>query len=306
MIRRGVRATDGTMLAVRVHGSATAPVSIVFAHGWTLGAEIWDDVIFLLRDALGAHAVNLVSYDCRGHGRSESGPGSANLEQLADDLRVVIDECAPAGQVILVGHSMGGMTLLALAQRHRQLCTQRVAGAAFVCTSPGRMWYPLKRIPGFYVVAPRVLGLVNPKRIRASWLTRLGLRHGLFGPDAQTRHLNHTIRQMRSVNPTVYAELGVSMMRHERADVLPSFATIPTVVFTGTRDHLTPARHARRMVDGIDGATLIIEPGARHMVPCERPNSVARELIALVADATSTSAGERRSSSRARVVQRTA
>lgn len=276
-----MRADDGATLAVRTHGSDEAPVCIVFAHGWTLGAEIWDDAIFRLREAFGDE-VNIVSYDCRGHGRSDPGQrGRAGLKQLADDLRVVIDDCAPGGEVILVGHSLGGMTLMAFAERHRDLLSERVAGAAFVSTSPGRMWYPLKRIPGFYAFARLILGLTSPRMLRPSWLTRLGLKHGLYGGTAQTRHLNETIRQMRAVDPKVYAELGVSMMRHERDPILRFFDAIPTVVFAGTRDRLTPARHGRRIAEGIDGATLIIEPGAGHMVPRERPDSLARELAAM-------------------------
>lgn len=281
MKRRGVRAGDGANLAVRRHGNEFAPVNIVLAHGWTLGAELWDDVIRRLLDKFGEE-VNIVSYDHRGHGRSDAGPrGSGTLEQLADDLRTVIDTCAPAGKVILAGHSMGGMALLAFAERHRDLLDERVAGAAFVCTSPGRMWNPLKRLPGFLLTAPLVLGINNPRLLRHSWITRFALKHGLYGGTAQIRHLNESIRQMRAVDPRIYAELGVAMLRHERDGALGRFAAIPTVVFAGTRDHLTPARHGRRIAEGIDGALLLIEPGAGHMAPCERSVSVARELGAL-------------------------
>lgn len=286
MIRHGVRTDDGATLAVRIHGDEKAPTSVVFAHGWTLGAEIWDDVIFGLRCEF-SDDVKLISYDARGHGTSDAGErGRGTVEQLADDLRAVIEQCAPSGEVILVGHSLGGMTLLAFAERYRDLLVERVAGAAFVCTSPGRMWNPLKRIPGFFAVAPVVLGIGSPQLVRTSWLTRLGLRHGLFGGTAQTRHLNTTIRQMRAVDPKVYAELGTSMMRHERDAIVRYFASIPTVVFAGTGDHLTPARHGRRIAEGIENAMLIIEPGAGHMVPYERSASVTRELAGMVTAAT--------------------
>lgn len=282
MKRQGVRATDGVSLAVRRHGDPDAEVSVVFVHGWTLGAELFDGVIASLVEVTRG-TVNLVSYDVRGHGRTEAGlPGSATLEQLADDLRSVIDECAPRGSVIIVGHSMGGMTLLAFAERHRDLLDTRVSGAAFVCTSPGRMWEPTKRLPGFYTIAPRVLRLGNPKMIRASRLTRFALRHSLFGGVAQTRDLNSTIDQMRSVDPIAYAEYGLSMMHHDRAHILPAFDQIRTVVFAGTRDHLTPLRHGRRIAMGIDGALLVVEAGAGHMVPIERADSVVRELAVML------------------------
>lgn len=282
MNRQGVRATDGTNLSVRRHGDPNAEVSVIFVHGWTLGAELFDGVIGHLLAAT-AGEVNLISYDGRGHGRTLAGsPGNATLEQLADDLRSVVDACAPQGSVILVGHSMGGMTLLAFAERHRDLLDMRVTGAAFVCTSSGRMWEPVKRLPGFYSLAPRVLTLGSPTMIRKSFLTRFGLRHGLFGGVARTEDLNSTIDQMRSVDPAAYAELGVSMMHHDRAHVLPAFDRIPTVVFAGTRDRLTPLRHGRRIAAGIDRALLVVEAGAGHMVPIERAESLTRELAVLV------------------------
>lgn len=282
MNHQGVRAVDGVSLAVRRHGDQNAEVSVVFVHGWTLGAELFDGVIERLLDASSGD-VNLISYDVRGHGRTAAGvPGNATLEQLADDLRSVVEACAPRGPVIVVGHSMGGMTLLAFAERHRDLFDARVTGAAFVCTSPGRMWEPIKRLPGFFALAPRILGRGNPKMMRKSFLTRFGLRHALFGGVARTADLNSTIDQMRSVDPLAYAEFGVSMMHHDRTHVLPVFDRIRTLVFAGTRDHLTPLRHGRRIAMGIDGALLIVEPGAGHMVPIERAESLARELAVLV------------------------
>lgn len=251
------------------------------AHGWTLGAELWDDAIALLTEEFGDD-VRIVTYDNRGHGRSDAGgPGSAKLEQLADDLRAVIDAYAPDGPLILVGHSMGGMALLAFVERHLDVVRDRVRGTAFVCTSPGRMWSPFKRAPGFYRLAPYVLGMAGPRRLGPAWLIRPGLKRGLYGGVAERRHLDETIRQMKSVDSRAFADLGVSMMRHERDHLLSRLDGITTVVFTGSRDRLTPPRHGRRIAEGIDGAVLVSEPGAGHMVPCERSVSVARELAAM-------------------------
>ncbi|WP_341257009.1 alpha/beta hydrolase [Gordonia malaquae] len=269
-------------------------MSIVFVHGWTLGAELFDRVIDgLLEKADGS--VNIVSYDVRGHGRSDAGdPGRANLEQLADDLRSVIDACAPHGELIIVGHSMGGMTLLAFAERHRELLEARVTGAVFVCTSPGKMWLPFKRMPGFGAIAPRVLGMGSPSMIRDTRLTRFAVKHSVFGGAARVEDLSETIRQMQSVDKRAFAEYGLSMMQHERDELLPRFDWIRTVVFAGTRDHLTPLRHGRRIAMGIDGAMLVVESGAGHMVPLERPDSLIRELSAMVEESAASDSAARR------------
>ena len=49
----------------------------------------------------------------------------------------VIEDLAPEGEVVLVGHSMGGMSIIAFAERHPELFAKRVAGVALVSTTAG-------------------------------------------------------------------------------------------------------------------------------------------------------------------------
>ena len=60
------------------------------------------------------------------------------IDQLGRDLKAVIDAAAPEGPLVLVGHSMGGMTVMALADQYPELIRDRVVGVAFVGTSCGR------------------------------------------------------------------------------------------------------------------------------------------------------------------------
>ena len=75
----------------------------------------------------------MVLYDQRSHGRSERAPReSCTIEQLGHDLDAVIRALAPEGPLVLVGHSMGGMTIMALAEQNPELFTERVVGVALV------------------------------------------------------------------------------------------------------------------------------------------------------------------------------
>ena len=76
-----------------------------------------------------------VYWDQRSHGRSERGRDQlagepATIDQLGRDLKAVLDAAAPEGPVVLVGHSMGGMTVMALADQYPELVRERVAGVA--------------------------------------------------------------------------------------------------------------------------------------------------------------------------------
>lgn len=268
-------AYDETRLFVRVSGPDTAAVTVVLAHGWTLDHQLWDDVAARLVD--GARDVRVVQYDHRGHGRSERGPiGSCTLEQLADDLAAVIAAHAPDGPLILAGHSMGGMTIMALAERHPDLVRARVAGAAFVATSAGNLMRALQRLPGF----ERVRLALADRDARPP--TRLGLRIGLFGASPRRTDLDRTIAQMTRADPGARAEFGESILCHDRAGELQLFADMPVVVLSGTRDRLTPAAHGRVLAAAIPGATFVRYPRAGHQLPYERRDDVAAELARLV------------------------
>jgi len=64
----------------------------------------------------------MVFYDHRSHGRSgRSSHENATVEQLARDLLTVADALAPDQQLVLMGHSMGGIAIIALAELHPEL-----------------------------------------------------------------------------------------------------------------------------------------------------------------------------------------
>ena len=112
--RREVTCTDGVVLHAEVdeitpyaesRRSQSTDPTMVFVHGYALNLDCWH----FQREAFrGKH--RMVFYDQRSHGRSErSDREHATIEQLGDDLARVIEEVAPKGDVVLVGHSMGGM-----------------------------------------------------------------------------------------------------------------------------------------------------------------------------------------------------
>lgn len=115
------------------------PVTVVFSHGYCLAQDSWHFQRAALRGL-----VRTVHWDQRSHGRSARGRAQADgvpvtIDQLGRDLKAVIDAAAPEGRLVLVGHSMGGMTMMALADQYPELVRDRVAAAAFVGTSSGRL-----------------------------------------------------------------------------------------------------------------------------------------------------------------------
>jgi pimeloyl-ACP methyl ester carboxylesterase len=120
------RVRNGAKLAFEQTGAGSP--AIVFVHGWTCH----HDYFAPQRDHF-AKRHRVVSVDLRGHGASDPAAGAYTIDGFADDVAWLIGELA-LSKPIVVGHSMGGMTALALAARHPER-----ASAIVVCDSPMAM-----------------------------------------------------------------------------------------------------------------------------------------------------------------------
>jgi pimeloyl-ACP methyl ester carboxylesterase len=284
---RTVPAADGVPLHVELDGPEDAPVTVVLVHGWTLDRRAWGPVARSL--AGGPAPVRVVRPDHRGHGRSAPvEPETMTIDQLADYLAEVVAATAPTGPLVLAGHSMGGMTLMALAERHPDVVA-RAGGLALVSTASGGLAErPFGLAPPAAAVYRRVQRRVsgtrgwarrehvgNPRLIAPAmrWLL-LGSR-----PSAVARRI--TCETIGACRPLTVSGFQPTLEAHERDAALSAFAGIPTVVLVGSRDRLTPVRAARRIAEGLPSASLTIFPEAGHMLPLERVSSVSSRIAAL-------------------------
>ncbi|MGW1254372.1 alpha/beta fold hydrolase [Streptomyces sp. NPDC002513] len=273
-----VRSADGARLHVEVHGPEGAP-AVVLAHGWTCSIAFWAAQI---RDLAADHRV--IAYDQRGHGRSPASP-RCTAEALADDLEAVLSATlAPGEKAVVVGHSMGGMTVLAAAGRPR--FRAHTAAVLLCSTGSARL-----------VAEARVLPL-RAGRVR-TWLTArvLGSRAPL-GPvtPVASRVLKYATMGAGSTTAMVEACARVvhgcpREVRHAWSRVLRTLdldhgigeLTVPTEVLVGTADRLTPPVHARALAAVLPhcvGSTEL--PGLGHMTPVEAPELVTGKIRALV------------------------
>src|SRR6478672_12419523 len=147
-----VVAEDGVDLHVEVdeyagtgrrRATKVPELTVVFIHGYSLNLDSWH-----FQRAAYRGQVRTVYYDQRSHGRSgRSGPSHCTIDQLGQDLRRVIEDTVP-GRCVVVGHSMGGMTVISLAELHPELFGDKVVGAVLMSATaggldPGRILFPM-------------------------------------------------------------------------------------------------------------------------------------------------------------------
>ncbi|HVU75050.1 MAG TPA: alpha/beta hydrolase [Mycobacteriales bacterium] len=295
-----VIADDGVELRYEEVGREDASMTVIFAHGFTLQMAAWH----FQRRALG-DVGRLVFYDQRSHGRSgASAADRCTIDQLGSDLERVIDDRAPTGPIVLVGHSMGGMTVMALADRRPDLFGPdgRVAGVALVSTSAGglaELTFGLPALGGKLAqrLVPKLIVGIGGKRARfIDAQRRRGLGNDLgwslarrvsFGDPEVSPSLVDFMEQLIAATPAeVVATFAPTFLDHDKLKALPALRGRPVLVIVGDHDVLTPAAHSRAMAEEIGSdAELVVMPGAGHMAKLERPAVVTLHLRALVARA---------------------
>ena len=270
------------------------PLTLIFCHGYTLNQDCWH----FQRAAFRGH--RMVFWDQRDHGRSGRSPGGAvaSIDQLGEDLARVLAAAAPGdGPVVLIGHSMGGMTIMALARRHPGLFGTKVAGVALISTTAsgldaGSPWMPGLARPVLRRALPVVLRgaatgyramLVEHGRRMASDVSFLSTRFIGFGDPGVNPVLVDFLEQMiRSTPIEVVAAFGEALYAVDLRDALETVGRVPAVVLTGDKDRLISPSLSLDLASGIPGAELVWVPGAGHAVILESPEVVNDAITGLI------------------------
>ncbi len=304
---RTVVASDGVPLHVEVdeaeeptgrRGARTwsARPTLVFVHGYALNLDCWH-----FQRAAYRGLIRTVYYDQRSHGRSgRSSPGRAVIDQLGDDLHRILEHEVPDGPVVLIGHSMGGMSIMALAEHHPELFGTKIVGVGLIATSAGGFAGPrmLPGLPGALRgegISRLVATLARGSRV-VDGVRRLGRDVAMaatnrfaFGGEVPATYVTF-VDQMLSGTPfEVIAEFFPTFRQHDKYATLETLGLVPTAVVCGTSDRVTPIELSRKLAAQIPGAELLECLGAGHMVILERHEQVNAALDQLIAAAASRS-----------------
>jgi pimeloyl-ACP methyl ester carboxylesterase len=281
---------------VSASAASTPRPTLLFTHGFCLPQDSWH---YQRAEFSATH--RMVFWDQRGHGRSdrpprgEDGKGKpVTIEQLGEDLYAVLEATCPEGPVILIGHSMGGMTLMALAAAHPELFGDRIVGAALISTSAGRfedLAFGLPRpsakllhraTPTVLELLARQTGLVERGRALGGDLGLVLTRRYAFGSDVPESLVRYTQDLIQSVPIDVIADFYPIFGQLDFGDTLSVFDRIPTLVLSGANDLVLPVAHSEALADAIPSADYLVLPNAGHALILEHPDAAGEALRTLV------------------------
>ena len=286
--RSTVTAADGTQLAVRASGPPDAP-RIVLIHGLSLTHEIWT----AQRVALDS-TWRVVTVDMRGHGDSDdAATGDYGVSALGSDVSAVLD--AVGGRCIVVGHSMGGMAVLAAFADRPELVGNRVAGVALVNSAASAIVSGLGGLGGGSLLAGvaflrerarstlvgRIVygGVDAEGRFRGNDLATVVTRVLGVGPNGDERAVELVRRLVLHSRAHVAGQLWRTAGALDQLGVVAGL-DVPALVIAGTRDRVLPAQHSRRLADTFADAELIELADVGHVAMLERPDEVSAALAA--------------------------
>lgn len=243
------------------------------AHGWTLDHRSWLPVAQrLLREAPEAR---VVLWDQRGHGDSTFAQGrrrvgSQTVRSLGDDLAAVIATVPDSSPLVLAGHSMGGMTVMAFAGLHPEVVRSRVRGAVLVATAYGDLRG--RKIPGEGAVmkAASRLPLRLGPLVRPHTQSRTS-----FGPKARLEDITAVAAQIGSTRLATTGVFYAALMAHDERESLPVLDEVGTTIVAGSKDRLTPLRLNKALADALPHSDLRVIEGRGHMLTYEASDAVA-------------------------------
>jgi pimeloyl-ACP methyl ester carboxylesterase len=267
---RTVVGPDGSELRVETFGREGAP-TLVLTHGWGLDSTVWRYARADLADRF-----RLIVWDLPGLGKSKGpGDGRHTLERYAENLRAVT--ATAGGPVVLVGHSIGGMTIQTLAALHPELLGSEVKGIVLLNTTHLRpiettAWSGLIKALWPVLLSPvaKLMIVLEPLFHLMAWQSYLSgnahmaVRIGGFGKHVTRSQLEHTTFLSVKHRPGVQAKGDFAMMDWDVTKKLPS-VRVPTLVVVGERDLLTRPDAGERIAALIPGARLERMEGCGHM-----------------------------------------
>jgi 3-oxoadipate enol-lactonase len=257
--------SDGCILAFRVHPAPTPrPPRLVLIHSLGIDRSMWDGVVALMKDD-----AELLTYDCRGHGRSERRAMPYTVQLFARDLAELLDHVGwPTAA--MAGCSMGGC----VAQAFAGLYPGRALGLGLISTTA---WYGAKA-PELWHARAETARTQGLRALLDSQLERW------FGDAFRKLHMEDArglVEALLANDVQCYAAacemLGVADLRPYLKSI-----TVPTAVIAGEEDLPEPLKMARALHKAIAKSDLVSIPKSRHLTPVERPKETAAALMRLL------------------------
>lgn len=286
--RRKIGLEDGATIYIEEVGPEINS-GVVFVHGSALRTDLWH------YQKTGFDGRRLIFYDLRGHGLSQpKGDADYSVATLADDLEAVIED-SELDEVVVVGHSVGGMAALQLASSRSDMLSSRIKGLVLTNATYRP---PMETIAGGAALASiermtrRPFDFLGPHSHRIDRLREIikpsdalfwTVSFSAFGPNASAKQVDFTYDMLAETPSDVIFDLFKAYRGFDVEDRLGDI-NVPTLIIAGNRDRITLSEASEHMASALPKAQLEILEDCGHMAMMERHDEFNELLKGFLAD----------------------
>lgn len=250
---------------------------VVFAHAWALNGDMWNYQL----PALMAAGLRCITYDRRGHGRSDRPGTGYDIDTLADDLGAVIDQL-DLTDITLIGHSMGAGEVVRYITRHG---AERVARIVLSGTPTPMLLQSADNPDGIPASVAAQMGAPMVRDI-GEWIEMNGKNDFFLGEHRVSQQLlDWTMNTIAAVPVPILAQTNAALLHADFRSELAKL-TVPTLLIHGTADASTPIElTAGKTAPLIPDCRMTIIDGAGHglyISEARRYNAALLEFISSV------------------------
>jgi pimeloyl-ACP methyl ester carboxylesterase len=268
----------GSKLHVEMEGPEDA-APIILTHGWGLDATIW----FYLRREL-SQRYRVIAWDLPGLGKST---GFVSLTDFAADLESLL-ALTGGRKPILIGHSIGGMTIQTLVREHPDI-SSKIAGVVLLNTTytdplETMILSPLAKALRWPLLEPamRLAIWLQPLAWISAWQSYLsGSAHLAnrigFSSQVTRSQLEHTTLLATRNPPGAQAKGNLAMFRWDATGALQALS-VPALIIAGDRDLVTKCEASQSLADAAPESQLVVVPKANHMGFLEQAGDYNRHI----------------------------
>ena len=240
--------------------------TLVLIHGIGGSTQSWERVAPLL-----SPHYQVLTFDVRGHGKSDKPEGDYSAELFASDLAALLNTLG-IGSAHVLGHSMGGVIALRFALDFPEFCDALIVSSSSAEVNPQGTKY-------WQDMAAKIL----EKGMEASPFEPARMFTKDFidkNPEAVAEYA----RRQSANDPSCYARAALAISSYNYNEELGKIRC-PTLIFVGGQDVLTPPGGSVKMSRLIPGSRLIIFEGCGHVSYMEQPDVISNAVLNFLAEA---------------------
>jgi pimeloyl-ACP methyl ester carboxylesterase len=251
----------------------TGSPTVVIDAGWGDWSTAWEAV-----QAEVSKTTRACTYDRAGTGWSEPGPLPRDAAQYAKELRVLLKNAGVPGPYVMVGHSMGGLTVRVFAHDD----AADVAGVVLIDSMSPRQ----------FTQSPTAPQTPSDSTSQARSFPAVSARFGLvrliskplgFAPDTVSNVQAYYSRIVRTQNVQAYISEGQGMVAGGvEAGAVTSFGDLPLVVLSARHNGIEGWQEWQTEMLRLSSDSRQLFAESDHNIHLEAPDAAVSAIIGMV------------------------